>query len=887
MSNPPRTVPQTPLDTLRVILSGFSEGDTGFQPRLNQLVQRLQKQALPSLGGRLAQAGSPKGLKRAIYALVQRYDWPDWTPWLIKGLLQENDLGVFDEGCAALGSLAIRDAHQGLEKLLAARSDPNRKVILQRELAQYTPQQPLPYYLGRLQEGQGNPRLALQGARILAATGEEDAIRGLIGAYQGGDAVTRRLALRILASFGASDFILGTLQEGLAEFLDLQQVLQLLRGFRGIPRNTVRATLFERLGELFSPRAQSAVRTLQQAEAVDEELLLPAIDTLKALENGWLEHFVLEAASHLALGKVARYSAFESETVEAAESRREELNPSLDQCAELLAFLVDRGDLPLDQALPPLHRLFQEQAGSQAAAYAYLRLLPPEATERLDEVLAEADIERRMACLDALGTREEDGLTPFFLRAAQDPIIEVGQKAIHHLGKLPSSLPRLLEMFHSSQVEQIRKAIRVFGENRPLAAAEPLLEFIQKESRDSLVLEAVEALSGIIYQPAAPVYLQLLHDGQPLNLQIALAEALGRLHTPEASLGLLAKAPILKAAPVLILCLEGALKAFPSFTEPLPMEQLEALMQLLDRCCDEREGEGNRLRAMVAMEGLHVFSQGTYERLKDRFADFLSEMRLKEVWDKDNNDRIAALIKELSRRGESLRTLAQHEQGILTRLQQIPPKGPQRAEALLALREALNSPELILRTELGTRIAAWTRDELDNPVNEWREIAHICEIGGLTRQQELVEVIRPIFQRATGLGLKSATRKALLDLGLSEEDLLRHAPIHSLLVLEPSSFFRKRLVQALGAFEVRECGNRQEAEAALRSQPVDLLLTESADAEGELSSWIEAQWDQRRIQYALLSTATRDAGPLADSPWVLGALFKPYPLDQLLKILES
>ncbi|MBP1627235.1 MAG: hypothetical protein H6Q00_1710 [Holophagaceae bacterium] len=890
MATPQRTVPQTPLDAFRALLAGYLEGDSQFPARLNQAVQKLKKQTLRELGSRLTQTTSPKGLKRAIFGLVQRYDWPDWTPWFLQSLLQESDLGVFDEGCAALGALATRDAYEALLKLQSARTDPNRQVILNRELAQYTPQQHASYYLSRLQEGQGNPRLALQGARMLAASARAEDVPGLIEAYQSGDAATQKLALRLLASLPApeaSGFLMDLLEQGREEFLDIQQVLLLLRSLRGVPRTVARAMLSDRLAELFKGRGDSHVRAIQLAEAADEAQLGPAIDSLKSLEKGWHEHFVLEASALLALGKVARYSAFESETIEDTESRLEQLTVLLDQCAELLALQVDLGRLPLAEALPHLHALFQVRAGGEGASFAFLRLVPADATEILDEVLGDPDIDRRMRYLDALGNREDDALTPFFLKAAQDSIIEVGQNALHHLGKLPSNLPLLMGMFHSGQPDQIRRAIRAFGENLSKAAANDLMDFIQKDSGDSLVLEAVEALAYIVHPPAASTYLDLLHDGKPLNLQISLTQALGLLRTPEASLGLLAKSTVLKAAPVLILALEGALNAFPGFSQPLPPEHLEALLQLLDRCCDEREGEGNRLRAMLAMENLFVFSQVTYERLRDRFSDFLSEMRTKEVWDKDNNERVAALIKELNRRAESLKMLAERERGLMIRLQQVPAKGPQRLEALLGLREALGDAELILRPQIGAQISAWVLKELENPGNEWKDVAHLCEIGGLSRNPDLVEVIRPIFQRATGLGLKSAARKALLDLGLTEDDLNRRAPIRSILLLEPSAFFRKRLIQSLGAWTVRECGSRQEAATLLEAEAVDLLISECSDADGDLSPWIEEQWNHKRIHYLLLSTANRDPGSLAEAPWSLGALFKPYPLEQLLKTLGS
>jgi len=217
------------------------------------------------------------------------------------------------------------------------------------------------------------------------------------------------------------------------------------------------------------------------------------------------------------------------------------------------------------------------------------------------------------------------------------------------------------------------------------------------------------------------------------------------------------------------------------------------------------------------------------------------------------------------------------------------PSGPKRVEALLALRETLRDPELIVRPEIAQELAALVLDLLRAPGPEWRETAHLCEIGGLThRGALLVDPIREVFQRATGLGLKSAARSALLALGLAEEDLNRRAPIRSILVLEPSAFFRKRLSGALaaqGRWELAEAGGRQEAEAVLARGPVDLILTESQDAQGDLTPWLEEQWAGNRCRHALVSTANRDIGELAQASWVIGVLFKPYPLEQVTQAL--
>ncbi|MDP2875526.1 MAG: HEAT repeat domain-containing protein, partial [Holophaga sp.] len=534
---------------------------------------------------------------------------------------------------------------------------------------------------------------------------------------------------------------------------------------------------------------------------------------------------------------------------------------TLGLAAESLGRRVGLGFLGAEAAVAILLSPFRLQVGGEPLLVAFLSLLPAHETTLLDGILADSDHRRRQRCIEVLGNREDDAFSPFFLKALQDSIVDVGQVASHHLSKLPSSLPSLMAQFQSGHQDQIRRAIWAFGENQIQAAAPALLEFIRTDPNDQLLVEAIDALASISHDEAVSTFMDLLHDGKPLALQLSLARALGLLAQPQASLGLLEKAPLLKHPQVLILCLEGALRAFPGFEKPLPPDHLPALIGLVERCCDEREGEGQRVPAMLAMLDLYTFEQNTFEQLKDRFSDFLFNMRTKENWDRDSNERVAAVVKELGRRSSSLALLAKKESEISSLIQKLSPGAPRRTENLLALREALSDPEFILRSELAIHLAKFVETELQNKNTEWKEIAYLCEIGGLTRQALLTEPIRAIFTRATGVGLKSSARKALLNLGLSEAEINRKPPIKSILVLEPSAFFRKRLVSSLsnlGRWQIQEAGNRTEAKAILDLGPVDLLISESQDPDGDLGAWLQAQADQGHYRSVFFSVSSRD-----------------------------
>lgn len=887
------TPPLTPLDALRTLLLGFNEGQDAFSSNLVNHVQRLRRASLKVLQQVLLDVSRPRALKRAILALPTRFDWPGWVPILEAFLAQERDLGLFDEGAAALGGLGLRTAREALQRLTVTCPEPDRKVILDRELALFAPQQGFSHYLARLQEGQSNLRLAHQGAKHLAVLATPENLPVLVETLVSGDALAQRLCLKVIASLPAPRAIQALLQhlERLrTEHQDQVALQDLIHRTGALPRHTARETFFARVEERLGARDPLAMTRLKSAMGTDEPGLGAFLEPLGVHAQGALDTFLLEALALLLESKVARFSAYHAEVGAASTERLMRIQEQAEYVAELLADAVESRQAAAEEVVPALRDAFQARLGQDGLLQAYLQLLPVDDVAALDALRAEPDPALRQKYLDALGAREENALAPFFLQAMQDPIVEVGQRAIHHLGRLPDAFPVLMDMFQSGQVERVRQAIRVFGENRTEQAAEPLVDFIRQDSRDDLLVEAVDALAEIRYAPATPVLLNLLHDGKPLTLQKALTRALTLLGSPDASLGLLARAPSLKQAAVLIRILEGALQAFGDFQHPLPSPELPSFMALFKRCSDAREGEGQRVPAMLACEGLYVFDRDAYLQLKDRFSDLLSELRLQDSWDREMNDRVGALVKEMGRRADLLGSLSRQEGELRACIQQLPPAGPARLDSLLGLRDALSAPERLLRPEMARELADFVLKGLGQPKVEWRETAHLCEIGGLTGCPEVVDPIRAIYQRATGLGLRSASQKALQRLGLSPEAMDRRRPVRSILVLEPSAFFRRRLTTLLAqeaGWTVREAGTRLEAEAALGAEGVDALVTEHQDSEGNLHDWVDSCWQKGRCDRVVLSTADRAAREAWQGPMLAGSLFKPYPPELLVDMLRT
>ena len=889
MSTLTRVAPLTPLDELRGHLSRYSE-EAGWASQLNYLLQKLQQMALPELGERLLKPTSGKPLKRAILSLTTKFDWPEWTEPILKALLTEPDLGVFDEGCAALGRLVAREAYDALLTLQAQRPDPDRRLIVQRELNALDPSQPLSFFISRLSEGEGNPRLAHQGARQAAVLATEGDLPALVEAYRNGDPLTARLALRVISGLpggAAGTFLLDLFQQLMRNLTEQREQEALINRVHLLQRVQAREELIQIYAARLKDRCGGESAALLQAMADEEANPIAILDRMAPHVRGEYEAFLAESVQVLVEGKVARFSALLSDRLDQSQKLQETHSQHLDQVALGLHRQAKAGHLPRAQVVAVLSEGLARFHRQEGVALAFCWLVDPEDEACLARVQSEQDPKRRMFLLDALGAREEDRFTAFFLKALEDPIVEVGHRAIHHLGRLPSAFPVVMARFQSGQPDQVRQSIRIFRENRNRAAAESLTAFVSTEQRDDLMVEAVEALGAIAYPPATPVLLEHLHDGKPARLQIALATALGAMETPEASLGLLAKAPGLKIPTVLILCLEGLLAGFPSFDQALPEDALGPLDQLLKRCMDEREGEGVQLRAILATMGLYCFDQGLYARWRDRFSDVLFDLRTKGNWDRDTNEKVAAVVKELGQRAASLAHIAQKEEQLRNAMRFLTEKPAGRADALMALKDQFLDPEFILRAQMAEEVAAWVLQQLRKPTSDWREVARLCEIGGHTHRPELVDPIREHLRHATGLGLRSAAREALLKLGVPEDQHLKFPPIRHILLLEPSAFFRKRLRSTLEpTWEVREAGSREEAESLLAGGAADLLITELQDAHGDLRAWITARWEARAVRQVLLACASRDVGTFLDHPWVMGILNKPFPPEALLKALE-
>jgi hypothetical protein len=309
----------------------------------------------------------------------------------------------------------------------------------------------------------------------------------------------------------------------------------------------------------------------------------------------------------------------------------------------------------------------------------------------------------------------------------------------------------------------------------------------------------------------------------------------------------------------------------------------------VERGCDPREGAGHWLTVAATLGDLYVFDAGLYDRLIGRFSTALVEMRRKPNFDRKSYDLVSDVIKKLSRRAAKLSTIEDRERALRMAIKEIPPSGAARMQVLLRVRESLSDAEQVLGAECAEALVSFLAPELAREDIDFSELDLLCTIAALSGQRRMVTALDDLHMHGGSSGVRALARKSLLALGLSEAEIDRRKPIQSVLLLEPNSFFRQRLAPTLESAERRVvvASRREEADAILAEGGVDLVISESHDAAGELWTWLEAAWRQRAFRYLLLSTSDHDPGPLTGRPWLIGRLLKPYPPDRLARIIAD
>jgi len=870
------------MKELVALLDAFDEEDGADSRLYQELLGRILVEALPELSDRLVRPSTSRGLRRLILASPGHFPHPDWTPILQRALMHETDEVLFEEGCRALvqmGGVAGTDA---LRQISKQRQEPSLQATVARKLAFLEPRQPFSYHFRDLLVGSQNPRISQQAALHLAATARPGHLQELQSACDHPDNMASLLALQVVSAIRspqAGHFLSQRFQEACEVLLLDNQLRGFQEQIRRAPAQGVKTVVLELLRSC--PGAAPHAALLAGIEAALEDPAAEAlgqVQRLRAAIQGTRETRLVDCLADLALERSVRLANLMPEPPEELRQRTQRLQAHLDACAEGLTLFARRGVLTKEEVLPLFRKAYEGGAGGDGFGRSFAQLLDAEDRAEMELILQASSHRWREDGIKVLGERKLPELLPFLLKAMADPIVDNAQLAIQYFGLLPGAFETALELFQSGKADQMERALAIFSLNGMVQAGPILVSYLEQGEREDLLIGVVQCLGAIKYQPALAALSGLLRFGQSPRLTRALAEGLIALESLEAARTLLHKAVELRNPDVQLLAVAGIARIRPDFDRCLDPQEEARVEQLLEACFSE--GMGFRLRAIEASRQLWSLNASFYERLESRISGLIAEQSKRSTWDRDQQQMAAGVLRELQRRRKELGTL-------LARGDQVreltTAYTPGDLRSLKALAAALAEPGVFLGLEARVELEALAETELLRPGLDAECLDCLCRVASGQACREPLQDL--LLRCAPASSLHQACLAALLRLGGPQARPAEPAGFREILVLDPSSFFRKRLVATLQGRRVREVQDRAEAEACLREAPADLLISEGSDPAGDLQDWFQALWRERRVRQVILSTASRSPLDFERTPWLAGALFKPYPMEELLVLL--
>lgn len=640
-----------PLDQLRSLLDHFEPEDRTDILALFRQVDAAGEEAVDELGPRLQKPVTPRGMRLIIMEVAYYFPWKTWLPFLQKVLRHEADLEVFEVGCQALGRMPSGLATPALRELYDVRHAQAFQEVVSEALMVSDPQEAFAYHFGRLLEGSANTRVANEAAAQLARVVSIEALPQIQVAVQHQDLLIARHALRLvnlIPHADAAEYVLEVFQESHQESLDDRLLKEAVGLVKGQPA-TLRQDLAALIATAMEGRDGASTATLVSEGEGFSPAAAGAVMALKRVARGTCEPFLLEAYQLAAEGKPAKLLSLASEAADGMHKRGRRLGFAVDTCAEGLGTMVPKKVVARERVLPLLMEAYREVTGREGVAKVLGELVGPEDTALQNLILACPDATSRGAALEAVGARRAEELLPFLVRASQDPIVDLAQRAMLALGHLAGAPGAVLKMLLSASVDDQRLGMKIASVTRMREAVGRLQELLAGSEREDLVLDAAQSLGAIGDVAAAPALLEQLHSGQSVRVQAGLAQALADLADGETVRALAEKARQLKQVPLSLITVEAFALAHGAPDHPLPAESEGLFREQVLACWNAQDPWPLRMRLVQAFGGIVCRSAELLEDLVALVQGALADKRAHSYWSSEDMASVQQVLKDLTR----------------------------------------------------------------------------------------------------------------------------------------------------------------------------------------------------------------------------------------------
>ncbi|BDU76196.1 HEAT repeat domain-containing protein [Mesoterricola sediminis] len=615
------------LDQFRSTLDHLDGEDREHQLAFFRGLMAAGPSAVMELDGRLPGSRAPRSLRLLAMEACFYYPWPDWVPILARILRYESDPAIFETGTRALGRIATHSALAALRELNTMRQGAEFKEVVAQVLTQADPQQAFDHYLSRLLEGSGNPTVANEAAQRLATLVAGPNLTAIRTLTMHPDLLVFRHAIHLLARIQtpeAADALADVFEDSHREVLADRQLKEAIAPYRSLPPAAARE------------KAQEALRAANAGEGLD---LPPGVKDL--------HRDVVTATEE---GKPTALSAALTQAAEAMHQRSRRLSFAVDAAAEGLADQVQKGHLEAGRVLDLLVNAYREQTGREGLARALARLVPADAAAVHQLILQGPDAAQRAAAVEIFGQRAEPALQPVLLQACRDPLADIADRALHHLGQLPGALDLARQLIQSQVPQELALGMRLVGMRRFQELVPDLLAMVQDDTREEVTLQVIETLGAVGGEMASANLLEMLHSGQSLRIQTLVAESLRGLGEPDVAMALCAKADHIKVPILHAVAVEALAAAHGQPERPMPPVNGTMLLHHVRKAWMDRNPWSLRLRVVEALVRIQLAHPETWSAVSDLVRDTLSEKRPAGAWSPDALHQVQAAAKQFAQR---------------------------------------------------------------------------------------------------------------------------------------------------------------------------------------------------------------------------------------------
>lgn len=890
------------IKEIRQLLDDFPDlGLNEFREQLATMTETPNYYVDRFLVEQLTDFGGNRAMRSAIASVLAGRDDESMLEAFASVIEKETDVSLCRECIRGLTRIETREAAEKLEFLARNKPNPTISALLQEEIQKRGKQEPLSYHVNQLKQGQANHRACSNAARALIRLGDPAALPLVLDSFDQFDEFARIEAAQVISQLGDASHL---------DFVHdlIRSSLNMMKRTSTFFRNLTNLNDIEKVERVDALKAW-AKDALPENQGEDYEAFLGFLDSDAHAQAENLIRQVKDKPSQEDLGFymesifliIKNQSAHAKKCYDAAFRQARTKLTRLRQLISKLAYGMGRITGIHDVSPQQRDRtvvLCGELLGSNQDEIAKLALygssyfIRSEDEKLLDACVQSRQVEGLSRLIDTLGEKQDPRFIDFFLKLAEShQIADVQDMAMHALARIKDFRTRLKKLLQSEDQKQRIMAIRIAGEMQAKEFISILSDMLQGTS-DHIRVHVLRALGRIGDPETLEAIEHTIRDAKSTSLINTGIDALASINSPEAFAALQHHAATSRVQSVRMLAVERLIQAFDDWRRPLPEEMHPMILENLEKWMEDHQQE-TRARAYEMGGRIVTWRLKTYQAFREIYQNAISAIRKKSTWQKEELAQAEDGLRRLNRNYYFLKEILGFYETLKSKTRGYDSeRSVDRMAAFEGAVKLLENSDFPLDDATQEHLVAVVKRGLELGSQSWREMDLLFRIAGHAHHPKLQEVLGAHLKTVPPQA-KSSLLDALTQQGMGLGEISDMMRIRKILVLDGSSFFRKRIASFLKKqdYEVRDTDNLTSAMEMLAKERPDLIISELiVKTPYDGADFLEDAARQFGSAVQLLvSTNTRDQSVIArikalKPKWVL---HKPYSFDELESVINS